>query len=132
MSRRTFIRRDDGQVAVEFALVVPILLVLLLGIVQMGIVFHNYITLTDAARAGARKAVVDRFTGETTTQLAQHVRDAAGDLDQDKLDVEVGLPSPLKSGSSLTVTAEYPYSISLLGFVVASGNLHSTMTDRLE
>ena len=41
-------------------------------------------------------------------------------------------PLPLNSGNALTVTAKYPYSISLLGFVVASGNLSSTMTDRLE
>ena len=39
----------------EFALVMPILLFLLLGIIQFGIVFNNYVTLTDAVRAGARK-----------------------------------------------------------------------------
>lgn len=123
---------DRGQTAVEFALIAPIIIVLLLGIVQVGIAFHNYITLTDAARAGARKAVVDRFTGEDVTQLQQHVRDSAADLDQSKLQVTVNLPAPLSSGSALTVTAEYPYSISLLGWVVASGNMSSTMTDRLE
>jgi Flp pilus assembly protein TadG len=123
---------DRGQTAVEFALITPVIVLLLLGIVQVGIAFHDYITVTDAARAGARKAVVDRFTGETNAQLQQHVRDAAGDLDQSKLKVTVTLPAPLSSGSSLTVTAKYPYSINLLGFVVASGDMSSTMTDRLE
>ena len=42
----------------EFALVLPILLFLLLAIVQFGVVFNNYVTLTDAVRAGARKGAV--------------------------------------------------------------------------
>ena len=126
------LRDQRGQAAVEFALVVPIIVLLLLGVIQIGVAFHDYITLTDAARAGARKAVVDRFSDETVAQLQQHVRDAAGGLNQSKLQVTVNLPAPLNSGSALTVTAKYPYSISLLGIVVASGNLSSTMTDRLE
>src|SRR3954463_2655891 len=77
MRRLRRLQNDRGQTAVEFALVTPVIIVLLLGIIQVGIAFHDYITVTDAARAGARKAVVDRFTGENTTQLAQHVRDAA-------------------------------------------------------
>ena len=55
-------RDERGQAMVEFALVLPILMALLLGIIQFGIVFNNYITLTDAARAGARKAAVSRLT----------------------------------------------------------------------
>jgi Flp pilus assembly protein TadG len=123
---------ERGQTAVEFALITPIILVLLLGVIQVGMAFHDYITLTDAARAGARKAVVVRFTGQTNAQLQQNVRDAAGDLNQSNLQVTVSTPSPLASGGTVTVTATYPYSIDLLGFVVASGNLTSTMTDRLE
>jgi Flp pilus assembly protein TadG len=126
------LRSERGQTAVEFALVTPIILVLLLGVIQVGMAFHDYISLTDAARAGARKAVVERFTGETNAQLQQHVRDAAGDLDQSKLNVTVNIPTPDTSGSNVTVTATYPYSIDLLGFVVASGSLTSTMNDRLE
>ena len=44
----------------ELAIVLPVLLVLLLGIVQFGVAFNNYISLTDAVRAGARKAAVSR------------------------------------------------------------------------
>ena len=51
---------EKGQALVEFALVIPIFLMLLLGILQFGIVFNNYITLTDAARAGSRVAAVSR------------------------------------------------------------------------
>ena len=45
---------------VEFVIVAPILLLLVFGIIQFGILFNNYVTLTDAVRAGARQAAVSR------------------------------------------------------------------------
>ena len=47
---------------------------LLLAIAQFGIVCNNYLTLTDATRAGARKAAVARFTGDTGAS-ADHDRE---------------------------------------------------------
>jgi len=44
----------------EFALALPILALLLFAVIQFGIVFNNYVTLTDATRAGARKGAVSR------------------------------------------------------------------------
>jgi len=53
-------RRDDsGQALVEFALVVPIFLLILFGIVEFARAWNIYEVLTDAAREGARNAVVD-------------------------------------------------------------------------
>ena len=126
------IRSEKGQTAVEFALVAPLIVVLLLGVVQVGIAFNNYLTLTDAARAGARKAIVARFAGATSADIQQYVADAASGLDTSKLQVTVTNPTWNAPGSDVTVTAKYPYSIDLLGWVVASGNLTSTMTDRIE
>ena len=49
---------------VEFALVIPILCVVLFGVIQFGILYKNYVTLTDAARVGARKAAVSRHEAD--------------------------------------------------------------------
>ena len=57
------LRRDDGQAFVEFAIVLPLLVMLVLGICQFGLAFHNYLSITDAARVGARAAAVNRTTG---------------------------------------------------------------------
>src|SRR5581483_10670738 len=107
------IRAERGQAAVEFALVLPLLLVLLLGIVQFGIAFSHYVTLTDAARVGARKAITVRIGGTSPDDAKQAVRDAAGDLDQTDLQVNVDDSSWTTSGSQITVTATYPYSIDI-------------------
>ena len=47
------------------------------------------------------------------------MRESAADLDQSKLDVSVS--STWEQGEDVSVTATYPYNISLLGFVVKSG-----------
>jgi Flp pilus assembly protein TadG len=125
---------ERGQTMVEFTIVLPILCVLLFGAIQFGILFNNYVTLTDAVRAGARKAAVSRqITGTTPRQACiDQVRASASDLDQSKLQPDCVPDNNWAPASSVTVTATYPYSISLLGLVVASGNLKSTTQERVE
>src|SRR5437899_12482110 len=60
MNFKRQIRNERGQTMTEFAFVLPILLVLLFGIIQFGIIFNNYVALTDAARAASRKGAVSR------------------------------------------------------------------------
>lgn len=130
MTRKPQIRGQHGQTMTEFALVMPILLFLLLAIVQFGVVFNNYVTLTDAVRAGARKGAVARRLSSPSTVTAQQVRAAATDLKAS--DLQVTVTSTFVQGSDVTVTATYPYDIKVLGRVVKSGRLHSTMTERVE
>ena len=63
---------------------------LLLGIIQFGIVFNNYVTITDAARAGARKAAVSRFIGDQGAAQRPSAKNSAQRLDQAKLGVQFG------------------------------------------
>ena len=114
----------------EFALVLPVLALLLFAVIQFGIVFNNYVTLTDATRAGARKAAVGRQLSNPTGATVAAVRGSASDLTQSKLGVTVS--STWQPGADVAVTATYPYSISLLGLVAKSGNLSSTTTERVE
>jgi Flp pilus assembly protein TadG len=130
MSKRFNFKNQQGQSMTEFALVLPILVVLLFGVIQFGIVFNNYITVTDAVRAGARKGAVGRHIQNPDAAVVQSVRDAATDLRQSDLNVTVA--SSWQAGETVTVTGSYPYSISLLGLVVKSGRLTSTTKERVE
>lgn len=122
----------------ELALVLPIFIVLLLAIVQFGIAFNNYLTLTDATRAGARKAAVSRFIGDNGASAVQAVRTSASGLDQTNLKPVVtststsGATDWSTPGDVVTVTATYPYTIDIFGFSVKSGSLTSTTKERLE
>jgi Flp pilus assembly protein TadG len=136
MNRKTpliRLRRAEGQTMVEFALVLPVLCLLLFGVIQFGIVFNNYVDLTDAVRAGARKAAVSRQTLDPSGPggvAKQAVINSAGDIKIDPTKVTV--TSDWLPGDDVTVQATYPYSISLLGIVVASGDLKSKTTERVE
>ena len=132
MSRRREVIRDErGQTMVEFALVVPIICVILFGILQFGALYNDYVTLTDASRVGARKAAVSKNEDNPGAVAEAAVRGSASGLDPVKLDVDVNATA-WERGGSVTVEARYPFEIDLLGFVVASGNLSSETTERVE
>jgi Flp pilus assembly protein TadG len=132
MTKRISFRNQQGQSMTEFALVLPILALLLFGVIQFGIVFNHYLTLTDAVRAGARKAAVSRRAPDPVAAAEQATRNAATDLNQGDLNVSVRVTPRWEAGAETTVEADYPYEINLLGLVVKSGRMHSKTTERVE
>lgn len=131
MSRRRSIREQKGQTMVEFVLVVPVLFLVLFGIIQFGILYNDYITLTDAARVGARKAAVSRQTGDPVGLAITATKNAASDLELAKLGVSV-TATAWAPGADVTVEATYPYEVNIMGVVLSSGNLKSSTTERIE
>lgn len=123
-------RREEGQTLTEFALVLPLLALLLFGVIQFGIVFHQYVTLTDAVRAGGRQGAVSRDLADPEAAVVNRVIGSAANLDTD--DIGITVTSTWERGSDVTVTATYPYDISLLGVVVQSGTFSATTTERVE
>lgn len=114
----------------EFALVLPLMLLLLFGVIQFGIAFNNYLALTDAVRVGARKAAVSRHLPDPVEATVAKVQQASADLNL--ADLQVSVSSSWEPGQDVSVTASYPYSVNLLGVVVKAGRLTSTTTERVE
>lgn len=131
MLSRHRMRREQGQTMVEFALVMPVLLLVIFGIIQFGVLYNDYISLTDATRIGARKAAVSRQTGNPVGLATAAVRNSASDLDQAKLAVNVSA-TVWAPGADVTVETSYPYEVDIMGVVVASGLLRSSTTERIE
>jgi Flp pilus assembly protein TadG len=132
MTKRISLRNQKGQSMTEFALVLPILALLLFSVIQFGLVFNNYLTLTDAVRAGARKAAVGRHLPDPPGAAAATVRAAASDLKQSDLNVSVSVSPAWTAGAEATVSADYPYQIKLLGVPIKTGRMHSTTKERVE
>ncbi len=123
---------------VEFALVIPLLLLLIFGIIQFGILFNNYLALTDAVRAGARQAAVSRTLPDPVAVTKTRVERSAAGLKASNLVITVDPYDPTDGtptwaqGGDVTVKATYPYAINLFGFVVMSGTIESVTTERVE
>lgn len=99
-----WVRSMRGQALLEFALVLPILLLLVFGIIEFGRVFHSYLVVTQAAREGARVGVV----GGTDDEVSATVKGVAAGLDEARLSVSIDPPEGLRSrGDSLCVNVNY-------------------------
>jgi Flp pilus assembly protein TadG len=132
MHLKDTIKNERGQTMTEFAFVLPILLVLLFGIIQFGIIFNNYVALTDAARAASRKGAVSRNSSNPQGDCEATGYAAGTNLKNPGTDFVLTCNSSWTIGSDVTVIATYPYDIHLLNWVVASGQLSTTMKERVE
>jgi Flp pilus assembly protein TadG len=121
---------ERGQAAVEFVLVLPILVTFLFVIFELAVVLTHSLTLNDAASVAARAAAVYRFNGEPSA--CQAARDAAPGA-AGSLPVTVSCSGPNTPGSPFTVTVTTPWSVSLplLPFSTG-GQLTSTATEKIE
>jgi Flp pilus assembly protein TadG len=129
--RRLSIRSESGQSLSEVAILLPILCVLLLAIAEFGVVFKDYVEVSQAARVGARKASVSRKSS-TGVQGAVEAAKRATKLDRDELDVSVTPAQPWKRTTPVTVRVSYPYSVDILGLVVKSGTMSFEATGRMQ
>jgi Flp pilus assembly protein TadG len=135
---------SSGQALVEFALVLPILMVLLMGIIELGRAWHMRQVLTDAAREGARLAVVADpvLATSAATKLAVlgRVDSVLSGAGIDPGQVSVGFPTAfdsLKTGSGQTISIRvaYPFQFAVLHVlanVLQLDSLRTTVTMRNE
>ena len=79
---RSFHHADDGQNLVEFALLLPILMYILMGIMQFGLIFAVYLTLNNAVREGARWASIYVYDNSLSNQAANDAARNDGLLDR--------------------------------------------------
>ena len=122
---RTRLRDEHGAAAVEFAFIVPLLLVLVLGIAEFGHAFQVQGTLSAAAREGARVMALQNDPAAARAA----VRNAAPTLDPAVTDAQIEVsdvcPPTTTTTRNVRVTVEYPMPF-LTGFFGADIDLTGT------
>jgi Flp pilus assembly protein TadG len=115
-------KRERGQAMVETAIAIPILLVLMVGIFEVGRAYETWQVLTNAAREGARMAVTPSSTVPTTTALirqymtdGQLTKSATANVVVDKT-ATINVNGTAVSASLVTV--DYPFEFIMLQPVV--------------
>lgn len=123
-------KSEKGQSLVEFALVIPLLIILLFGIVDFGRIFHAYLTMDHAGREAARAASIGK---DDTTVKSTAVSDAVGiGLTADKVNITPG--GTRISGSDISITITYPITFltPVIGSIVGPITLKDTTVMRVE
>jgi Flp pilus assembly protein TadG len=153
---RRLIRRDpravlgdhSGAQAVEFALIAPLLLTLIMGIIQFSITLNNYIELTEAVRTGARNLAISRAMSSTTpyTTTVSDIASSAGNLTPGSIAITISVngttcsdngscSSALSSaaGQTASVSATYPCNLTVMGVnFLQNCSLQSQTSDLVE
>ena len=93
---KNFIKNEDGQAVVEFAIIVPILLLILCGIIDFGWIFSAQIATNNCAREGARFASTSASYTTVQNDTTQKVNSSASDIIRNNLLTEVVYSVPYK------------------------------------
>ena len=130
---------ERGQSLAEFVLVLPIFLILVFAIIDFGLGFHAWLTVTNSAREGARLGSVraaaggacDNDPSPQATNIDCRVRETADSLDQANLSVTI-TNAQGNPGSSVVVDVDYDYDLitpldSVLG-LISGGSIGPTLT----
>ena len=135
MKLRHIIKKEHGQAMVEFALVLPILLLLIGGIIDFGWIFFNQISANNASREAARFVAV-HYTEAPISKNIINAKTAA----EDKIEENV-LSSFEMDANSVTVSSDKPLNpadadyitVSLKGnVIVLTPILQSILSDKYE
>jgi len=125
-------RNQRGQALIELALLLPFLLLLLLGIMEFGRTFHAYLTITYAAREGARAGAL----GEDDPVVQAKIATITKGLESTRLRVEISPePAARQWGEELTIKVHYdlPIIMPLIGAIVPNPlPLEAATTMRIE
>ena len=141
--RLTAIRSEQGVAMVEIALTLPLMVVLITVIWQLGLLLSQQTTLTYAATIGAQALMVDRTStsNDPCADTFNAIKGAAPTLISANISMTIsmnnntsitqkscsGKQTQLVQGGPVTVQATYPYSFSIVGYTVNSwsGNISS-------
>lgn len=103
-----FFRNEKGQSLVEFALVIPLLLLILMAIIEFGFLFNSYLVISNASREGARLASL----GGSDYSVEERVKLVSSNLDELNLTVTIS-PNELNRGRGdmVQILVEYDYQL---------------------
>jgi Flp pilus assembly protein TadG len=107
MSKRT--RDERGAVMVEFAIILPVLLLLLVGIVEFGRAYNTQVSIQAAAREGARELALRH----TSAEVEAATRNGAPSVTIDSI-TQTACPSSGDGQARVTVSESFTFGIPLV------------------
>jgi Flp pilus assembly protein TadG len=131
--------RKNGQSTVEFALLLPLLLMIIVLIIEVSILFHNYLVITQLSREVARLGAL----GGTNQQILEKINTTesqlintyllVGDIVEDEISILPANESEREVGADISVSISYRVHINIPYFGEAIGlTMKAISTMRIE
>jgi Flp pilus assembly protein TadG len=144
MGRERAVRDASGVAAVEFALLLPVLMLALTGMFVFGIALNNYVSLTNAAQAGALQLAVSRGDSKPYSDTVSAIQNVAPGLTPASLTITLTVNGTAcasdatcntaltsAAGKSAAVQASYPCSLVVMAVTYACTMTVNT-TERIQ
>jgi Flp pilus assembly protein TadG len=113
--RKRLLKNERGAALLEAAVTIPLILLISVAIFEFGRAYQTWQVLTNAAREGARVAVIN---GTTDTQVTDAVRNymTIGRLDKAaSAPIDINRSAPLGDTTASQITISYPFDFLVLG-----------------
>jgi len=120
-------RGDEGQAAVELALVLPLVALVLLAVIQVGLLGRDQVLVVHAAREAAREAAVD-----PSADAPRRAALAGSNLEADRLALSVSGRGAAGSRVRVEVRYRAPARVPLVGAALGEVTLEASATMRVE
>ena len=114
MSVQKIRRSESGASAVEFALLLPVLMMILFGIIEFGLALYRQAILTNASREGARLGIVQSVPAITTAQIDAAIDNYLTAAGITPGNVTRAIVAGGVTGTPVQVTLTLPYTYSVL------------------
>jgi Flp pilus assembly protein TadG len=114
MSKHTIRRSESGASAVEFALLLPLLMMVLFGIIEFGFALYRQAILTNASREGARLGIVQSIPAITNAQIDAAIDNYLTSAGIPPGNVARTIVAGGVTGTPVQVTLTLPYTFSVL------------------
>lgn len=109
------LKNHKGQALVEFAIILPVILLLVMGIFQFGMMLNSYLTIENASREGARAGIV----GSSDAEIQELIIAISPILDPLNVTVDI-TPNETDRGSGDTLTVKVTYNYKLTVPIISS------------
>jgi Flp pilus assembly protein TadG len=139
------LKNDEGVSAIEFAIISPVMITLMIGIFQFGVAMNHYLNLTNAVAQGALTIALSRGTTTPYTSMKSAISSAAPNLLPAQTTITVKINgtactddatcSPkLVAGQPALVKATYPCNLTVMGvnYAPSGCNLNAQTTQMIQ
>lgn len=127
-----YLKNERGQSLVEFALILPLILLILMGILEFGILLNSYLSINHASKEGARLGAL----GGTDAEIFAEILNTLPTLDAPNITITINPSQQSRTRGEVvvvTVTYNYPVTLPVIGRIINNVvNLEAQTSMRVE